>query len=147
MDFEQQLGIKLSVLISGLVGGIVSLTYEERISIQRATLLIAGGAATAAYLQPMAEHYIGIPDKFSAGLGFVLGLVSMKIIDFVIQNSEKFLNAKFLIRQNADGKSILRGKFNSDTERNNERSRDTRNNTPTTTRASRKKTSTVSKED
>ncbi len=81
MNIEQQLGIKLSVLVAGLVGGIVSLTYEEKISFQRATVLIAAGASTAAYLQPMVEHLVGMPEKFSSGLGFVLGLISMKIID------------------------------------------------------------------
>lgn len=96
MDFEQQLGIKLSVLMSGLVGGIISLTYEERISAQRAFFLILGGASTAAYLQPLAEHYLGIPENFSSGLGFVLGLTAMKILDFIIRNTEKFLRFKLI---------------------------------------------------
>ena len=140
MDFEQQLGIKLSVLISGLIGGIVSLTYEEKISIQRAILLIVSGAATAAYLQPLAEHYIGIPENISTGLGFVLGLVSMRVIDFLIRNTSKFLQARFIIRENADGKSILRGKYDADTESSSERVSNSGDNSHTTARTTRKKT-------
>ena len=98
MNIEQQLGIKLSVLVAGLVGGIVSLTYEEKISFQRAVLLIVAGASTAAYLQPLAEHYMSIPENFSSGLGFVLGLISMKLIDSVMINAthllDKYLYAK-----------------------------------------------------
>lgn len=135
MDFEQQLGIKLSVLTSGLIGGIVSLTYEERISAQRALLLIVGGASTAAYLQPLTEHYLGIPEKFSTGLGFVLGLVSMKIIDFIIQNTQHFLKAKFIIRQNADSKSIVKPGSHLG------------NNTHSSTRAAGKKTKYESEKD
>jgi hypothetical protein len=93
MDLEQQLGIKLSVLISGLIGGIVSLTYDTKISFARALLLILGGASTAAYLQPVAQHYLGLPEQFSTGLGFIMGLVSMKIIEFLIENTEKYLKS------------------------------------------------------
>lgn len=105
MDFEQQLGIKLSVLMSGLVGGIISLTYEERISAQRAFLLILGGASTAAYLQPLAEHYLGIPENFSTGLGFVLGLTAMKILDFIIKNTERFLRLKLIHKEDVHTES------------------------------------------
>lgn len=56
MDFEQQFGIKLSVLLAGLIGGVVSLTYETKITFYRALLLIVSGASVAAYLQPLAEH-------------------------------------------------------------------------------------------
>jgi hypothetical protein len=92
MDLEQQLGIKLSVLVSGLVGGVASLTYETKISFYRAVLLITSGAATAAYLQPVAEHYLGMSERFSTGVGFTMGLVSMKIINFLVRNTEGFLN-------------------------------------------------------
>jgi hypothetical protein len=87
MNIEQQLGIKLSVLVAGLIGGIVSLTYEEKISFKRAILLIITGASTAAYLQPLAEHYVQIPENLSSGLGFILGLISMRVIDVVMLNA------------------------------------------------------------
>lgn len=87
MNIEQILGLKFSVLLAGLIGGIVSLTYEEKISFKRALLLILVGASTAAYLQPIAEHIAGLSENFSTGLGFVLGLVSMKIIDTITLNA------------------------------------------------------------
>lgn len=100
MDFEQQLGFKLSVLLSGLIGGIVSLTHETKISTYRALLLILGGASTAAYLQPVAQHYLGLPEQFSTGLGFIMGLVSMKIIEFFIENAESYLKKKINLNGN-----------------------------------------------
>lgn len=92
MDFEQQLGIKLSVLVAGLIGGIVSLTYHTKISFKRAVLLILTGASTAVYLQPIAEHTLGFPERFSTAVGFITGLVSMKIINFLLKNTESFLS-------------------------------------------------------
>lgn len=109
MDLEQQLGIQWSVLVSGLIGGIVSLTYETKISFSRAILLILGGASTAAYLQPLAQHYIGLPEQFSSGLGFVMGLVSMKIIEFLIENAEKYLKAKVNLVNERDTVNTERG--------------------------------------
>lgn len=91
MNIEEQLGIKLSVLVAGLIGGIVSLTYETRLSFSRALLLIVGGASTAAYLHPLMAHYFSLDNQFSSGVGFVLGLVSMKIINFIMANAEKIL--------------------------------------------------------
>jgi fructose-specific phosphotransferase system IIC component len=88
MDFEQQFGIKLSVLLAGLIGGVVSLTYETKITFYRALLLIVSGASVAAYLQPLAEHWMNLPEKFSTALGFILGLVSMKVIHFIMQYTE-----------------------------------------------------------
>ena len=97
MNLEAQLGIKLSVLVAGLIGGIVSLTYETKLSFMRALLLIVGGASTAAYLHPLAEHYLSMDSKFSSGIGFVLGLVSMKVINFLIANTEGVLNKYFTV--------------------------------------------------
>lgn len=88
MDFEQQFGIKLSVLLAGFIGGVVSLTYETKITFYRALLLIISGAAVAAYLQPLAEHWMNLPENLSTALGFVLGLVSMKVIHFIMQYTE-----------------------------------------------------------
>ena len=99
MNIEEQLGIKLSVLVAGLIGGIVSLTYETKLSFSRALLLIIGGASTAAYLHPVMSHYLSADNQFSSGIGFVLGLVSMKIINFIMANAEKIL-AKYV---NIDG--------------------------------------------
>lgn len=75
------------MLISGLVGGVASLTYEDKVSFKRAILLIVTGAATAVYLQPVMHSYFGIEDNFATGMGFVLGLVSMRIINILLSVS------------------------------------------------------------
>lgn len=114
MNIEQQLGIKLSVLVAGLIGGIVSLTYEEKISFNRAVLLILAGASTAAYLQPLAEHYINIPENLSTGLGFVLGLVSMRIIDVLMVNVPKWLNKYLKVDATTNNRITTTDKHDSD---------------------------------
>ena len=82
--WEEQLGIKLPVLVSGLVGGIASLAYHQQISFVRALLLIAIGAATAVYLEPFLQSYFGFDQRLSTGVGFILGLVSMRVTNFLM---------------------------------------------------------------
>jgi hypothetical protein len=84
-NIEQHLGIKLAVLFSGLIGGVASLTYHQKMSTYKALLLILSGAATAAYLQPVFHHYLELPENLSVGTGFVLGLVSMKLLNFIME--------------------------------------------------------------
>ena len=88
MDLEEQFGIKLSVIIAGFVGGIVSLTYETKISAIRAVLLITSGASVAAYLQPAIQHWMNFPPQLANALGFVLGLSSMKVVQFITHYTE-----------------------------------------------------------
>ena len=89
MHWEDYLGVKLHIIISGLVGGIIALTFEEKASFRRAILLIFTGAATAAYTNSAIISYFGISDLYANALGFITGLSAMKIIplliDFVIR--------------------------------------------------------------
>lgn len=92
MNLEEQLGIKLSVVIAGLIGGIVSLTYHTKVSFLKALALIAAGASTAAYLHPIVAHYLSTDDRFSSGIGFLLGLTSMKLIGGIMTSADKVVN-------------------------------------------------------
>lgn len=99
MNFEEQLDIKLSVLVSGIIGGIISLTYEEKISTIRALVMIFVGGATAAYLQPSLQYFFSLDPKFSNGIGFVLGLISMKLTHLLLSIAEKVRKEPIVILQ------------------------------------------------
>ena len=79
MSFEEQLGIKFSVLISGLIGGIVALTFEEKLSFLRALLIIFTGGVTAAYSSQALIHYFELKEVYVHFFGFLTGLISMRI--------------------------------------------------------------------
>lgn len=81
MDWEEQLGIKVSALVAGLVGGIISLTFEQKLSFGRAVFLILTGGITSGYSYSLAEHYFGLTHELGGVFGFTTGLISMRIIN------------------------------------------------------------------
>ena len=98
MTWEEALGIKISILLSGIAGGVVSLTYEDKIPPLRAIGMIFCGGATAAYTQPVLTHYLRLEEVYANAIGFFLGLVSMKLVA-VILNALDYLkkNPKLLL--------------------------------------------------
>lgn len=89
MTFEEQFGIKVSVLAAGLVGGIVSLTFEQKISAVRAVMLILTGCSTAVYVHPLIESYYNTSPDIGPGISFILSLLSMRIIKRVLDAVDK----------------------------------------------------------
>lgn len=88
MNFEEQLGIKVSALVAGLVGGIISLTFEQKLSFGRAVFLIFTGGVTAGYSFSLAEHYFGFTDQLGGIFGFTAGLISMRLINTLVGIAE-----------------------------------------------------------
>lgn len=84
MNWEEQLGVKISVLVSGVIGGIISLTFEQKISFAKALVMIFTGGVTAAVTYPALESYFTVQPAFANGLGFFLGLISMRVIDITL---------------------------------------------------------------
>lgn len=84
MNFEQVLGIKLTPFIAGLIGGLVSLTYEQNLSPQRALVLVLTGGVTAGYSFTALEYHWALHPTTMGVASFGLGLVSMRLIDTVI---------------------------------------------------------------
>jgi hypothetical protein len=108
MNWEHYLGIKLSVLIAGLAGAIASLTFERKLTFLKALFLISTGAVTAGYLHPVFSHYLGAPDSFSSAIGFILGLVSMRLLEFILDRFIPYLSS--FIKLN----NVVRSKSDSD---------------------------------
>lgn len=87
--WEEQLGLKFSALVAGIVGGIISLTFEQRLSFMRAVLLIFTGGITSGYAFNFCQHVWGMSDELSGFFGFVMGLVSMRLIGSLIKVAEQ----------------------------------------------------------
>lgn len=100
MTFEEQFGIKVSVLAAGLIGGIVSLTFEQKISAIRAVMLILTGCSTAVYTHPIIESYYHTSPDIGPGISFIISLLSMRVIKRVLDVIDKVplssLTSKFL---------------------------------------------------
>lgn len=85
MNWEEYLGLKISAFIAGIVGAVISLTYEEKLSFWRAIFLIFAGGVTAGYGFKGAQTWLGFSDNLSGFFGFLLGLISMRLVDSVLQ--------------------------------------------------------------
>lgn len=85
MNWEEQLGLKFTAFISGIVGGIISLTYETKLSFIRALTLIFAGGITAGYSFNAIEHYWNMSHQAMGLFSFTIGLVAMRLIDTVIK--------------------------------------------------------------
>lgn len=84
MNFEEAFGIRLSAFVAGLIGGLISLTYEHQLSPIRALALILAGGVTAGYSFTALEYYWNLHPTTTGIASFGLGLVSMRLIDALI---------------------------------------------------------------
>jgi len=97
MNWEEAYGIKISVVVSGIVGGIISLTYEQRISFLKALIMIFTGGATTALTYPALEAYFSINPAFANAVGFFLGLIAMRLIDVTLSLVDKIKSNPVLL--------------------------------------------------
>lgn len=88
MNWEEQLGIKVSALVAGLVGGIISLTFEQKLSFGRAVFLIFTGGVTSGYSFALAQHHFGLTPELGGVFGFTTGLVSMRLVNTIMSIAE-----------------------------------------------------------
>ena len=70
--------------MGGLVGGIISLTFEEKLSFGRAVALIFTGGVTAGYGFKIAEHYFQLNHELTGVFGFTVGLISMRLLKAIM---------------------------------------------------------------
>lgn len=84
MNWEEQLGLKFTAFIAGVVGGIISLTFEAQLSFKRAITLILVGGSTAGYSFEFAHAYFAIKPQISGFFGFCIGLISMKLVNTLL---------------------------------------------------------------
>lgn len=95
---EEQFGLKLSLLTAGVIGGIVSLTFEHGISSKKALMLLGVGGVTAAYVQPTVEFLFNTPPSIASGVAFLLGLTSMRLLKIILDVLDK-LNLSKMVNQ------------------------------------------------
>lgn len=84
------MGVKLTALLAGFAGGVVSLSFVKELTVKQAVLAVFTGAVTAAYGTPLAVHYFNIPQPYENGSAFVIGLTAMNIIPGLLKLTEIF---------------------------------------------------------
>jgi len=95
------IGVKLTTLVAGFAGGVVSLAFIQNLSRWQAVMAVVVGALTANYLTPLAVDRLGVTrPEFQNGMAFLVGLLAMNIIPalnalFTAQNLRSLI-ARFL---------------------------------------------------
>jgi hypothetical protein len=74
------LGVKLSTIVAGFAGGIVSLAFLKNLTRLQAVIAVVTGSLCAAYLTPVATLKLGVSADLQNAAAFVIGLCSMNIV-------------------------------------------------------------------
>ena len=77
------LGIKLTSLVAGFAGGIVSLAFLQGLTRKQSVLAVVVGCLTAVYLTPVAVWWLNLSPQMENGTSFLLGLSAMNIIPII----------------------------------------------------------------
>jgi Kef-type K+ transport system membrane component KefB len=89
--WSDELGLKVSSLVAGLVGGVLALSMMPHLTWRRAMAAVVGGGACAAYATPIAAEVLGLASRhMENGLAFILGVIGMNILGGIFRLSEKW---------------------------------------------------------
>jgi hypothetical protein len=83
---------KTGVLLGGMIGAIVALTYESKITITKAFTLLITGTATAYYTSEFAVNYFELDPKHVGAISYILGLIGMRICSAFLSTADYILN-------------------------------------------------------
>ena len=81
------LGIKLGFLIVGGVSGIIGAKAEDKKGFFNYLFRAFGGAMTTTYLTPVVVDYFKFSESSSYGVGFLIGLTSMNLVQAILKMS------------------------------------------------------------
>lgn len=88
---EQLIGAKISAIVAGFVGGVVSLAMIRDLTPKVAITTVIGGTACAAYLTPLIVSYFNLGGSdLENALAFLTGVCGMNGVAGVFKLSEKF---------------------------------------------------------
>jgi len=87
MNADQSLGafigIKLTQIVAGFAGGVVSLAFLQGLSRKQAVLAVVVGCLSSAYLTDPVVYFFNIGPSLINGTAFVIGLCAMNIIPLI----------------------------------------------------------------
>lgn len=85
------LGLKVSTLVAGIVGGVLALSMMPQLTWRKAIAAVVGGGACAAYVTPIAAEFLNLTSRhMENGLAFVLGVIGMNVLGGVFKLSEQW---------------------------------------------------------
>ncbi len=90
IDFPSEiLGLKVSTLSAGFIGGLISLASQEKTSFIKSTISTLVGTVCAAYFTPVITSYLSLEMNTENATAFVIGLTAMKIVETIMTVADK----------------------------------------------------------
>ncbi len=86
--------IEYGLLVAGLLGSVVSLSYTKELSKFQLFSAVIGGTITAYYTAPLLRHYLGLPDGFENAIAFLVGLAAMRAIPALLSFVDRLRDIK-----------------------------------------------------
>lgn len=87
---EAFIGVKISAVVAGVIGGIVSLSFIQNLTPWKAFIAIVTGAASAAYLTPLVVTWFSFGAEVEHAVAFFSGLLGMNLLAGFFKLSERF---------------------------------------------------------
>lgn len=75
-------------IIAGLVGAIIPVALTADMNLRRASVLIFVGLAVSYYMTPLVSHMLRIETEFMPAVGFVVGMVGIKLAQAIIDYAD-----------------------------------------------------------
>lgn len=83
-------GVSFTAFKAGMVGGFLSLAHEHKPTFWQALIAIGSGAFAAGYLSPLFSNFIRLEDNGIGGIGFLIGLIAMRLIPGILTFVDAF---------------------------------------------------------
>lgn len=84
-------GVPVFVLLASFAGSVAALSFLQPMGVARMASSVCCGTAIAAYIEPIAAHYLGL--QAHLGVAFAIGLVAMAAVPLLITWVPKLLDA------------------------------------------------------
>ena len=91
-------GFKLSNILGGAVGGLISLNFHEGLTRAQKVTTVFGGWGMAAMLTPSIVDYLQLRPVWNSGLSFLLGLFGMSLTAAIL-NALKSVDWAAMIKE------------------------------------------------
>lgn len=91
-EFLNEIGINLSIIIGGVIGGAIGRKKDKPIAQQMGTVFVAAIAAN--YIAPVVIEIFNLSENTLAGMGFLIGYTGMSMLDYLLDSFKKKIDKK-----------------------------------------------------
>lgn len=96
------LGIKISTLVAGFIGALISLSFSEpklqsaKQAFTKGAVKLLGGTACASFVAPLALSYYKFSPELESAASFIIGIIGMNLAAWLHTKTKKgwFSSAK-----------------------------------------------------